>query len=114
MPVPRVGSVDLVGQVTGHGSQNRTDMRWQVDGTDLGIVWETRPGEVAVVFGDTFGAGWEAGAVGGPDWRSNVLGYSTGRDLSKGLIIDNMVQDSRCHAASMPSGTTSSGRIGFR
>ncbi|WP_280443469.1 DUF4185 domain-containing protein [Nocardia brasiliensis] len=103
VPVPRVGSVGLVGQVTGHGSQNRTDMRWQVDGTDLGIVWETRPGEVAVVFGDTFGEGWEAGAVGGPDWRSNVLGYSTGRDLSKGLIIDNMVQDSRCHAAEVLS-----------
>ncbi|QIS16856.1 DUF4185 domain-containing protein [Nocardia arthritidis] len=101
VPPPRVDSVDLVGQVTGHGSQNRTDMRWQVDGTDLGITWETKPGEIAVIFGDTFGDGWEAGGVGGPDWRSNVIGYSTNRDLSKGLVIDNMVQNSRCHAAEL-------------
>ncbi len=101
-PAPRqVESVDLVNQVTGHGSVNRTDMRWQVDGTDLGLMWETEPGKVAVVFGDTFGKGWEYGVVGGPDWRSNVLGYSTERDLSKGLIIDQMVQDSRCHAAEL-------------
>ncbi|MGW5386608.1 DUF4185 domain-containing protein [Nocardia sp. NPDC003963] len=100
---PRVESVRLVEQLTGHGSPNRTDMRWQVDGTDLGLMWETKPGEVAVVFGDTFGKGWSAGGVGGPDddWRSNVLGYSTDRDLSDGLSLDTMVQDSRCHAAEL-------------
>lgn len=97
----QVDSVDLVNQVTGPGSSNRTDMRWQVDGTDLGILWETKPGEVAAVFGDTFGKGWQPGGAGGPDWRSNVLGYSTERDLSKGLVIDTMVQDSRCHAAEL-------------
>lgn len=103
-PAPRqVKSVDLVNQVTGHGSVNRTDMRWQVDGTDLGIMWEAAPGKVAVVFGDTFGKGWKFGVPGGPDWRSNVLGFSTEHDLSKGLIIDNMVQDSRCHAAELLS-----------
>ncbi|MET7770442.1 DUF4185 domain-containing protein [Nocardia sp. NPDC005366] len=97
--VPRLGSMEFVGQVTGHGSENRTDMRWQVDGTDLGLMWETEPGKVAVVFGDTFGEGWEFGGAGGPDWRSNVLGFSTDRDLSDGLTLDTMVQDSRCHAA---------------
>ncbi|WP_433197048.1 DUF4185 domain-containing protein [Nocardia sp. CA-107356] len=100
---PLVESVDLVGQVTGHGSQNRTDMRWQVDGTDLGIMWETKPGEVALAFGDTFGDGWQSGGVGGPDWRSNVLGYSTDHDLADGLGIDTMVQDSRCHATELLS-----------
>ncbi|WP_406234834.1 DUF4185 domain-containing protein [Nocardia sp. NBC_01009] len=100
---PRVDSVRLVGQLTGHGSENRTDMRWQVDGTDLGLMWETKPGEVAVVFGDTFGTGWGGGGMGGEDqdWRSNVLGYSTDRDLSDGLTIDTMVQDSRCHAVEL-------------
>ncbi|WP_227999307.1 DUF4185 domain-containing protein [Nocardia australiensis] len=102
---PRVESVDLVGQMTGHGSENRTDMRWQVDGTDLGLMWETEPGQVAVVFGDTFGAGWGGSGAGGAgadqDWRSNVLAYSTDRDLSDGLRIDTMVQDSRCHAAEL-------------
>ncbi|WP_067834802.1 DUF4185 domain-containing protein [Nocardia lijiangensis] len=100
---PRVNEVELVGQVTGHGSDNRTDMRWQVDGTDLGLMWETKPGEVAVVFGDTFGEGWVTGGAGGPDWRSNVLAYSTDRDLSDGLTLDTMVQDSRCHAAEILS-----------
>lgn len=99
--LPRVEAVRLVEQVTGHGSANRTDMRWQVDGTDLGLMWETEPGRIAMVFGDTFGKGWSAGEVGGPDWRSNVLAYSTDRDLSDGLTLDTMVQDSRCHAAEL-------------
>ncbi|GAB2649806.1 DUF4185 domain-containing protein [Nocardia goodfellowii] len=96
---PQVERVELVSQVTGHGSLNRTDLRWQVDGTDLGLMWETEPGKVAVVFGDTFGAGWVTGGAGGPDWRSNVLGFSTDRHLEDGLTIDSFVQDSRCHAA---------------
>lgn len=98
-----VTSVDMVGQVTGHGSANRTDMRYQLDGTDLGIMWQTKPGQIAVIFGDTFGKGWKPGGAGqdDQDWRSNVLGYSTERDLSKGLKIDSMVQDSRCHAAEL-------------
>ncbi|MFI5778410.1 DUF4185 domain-containing protein [Nocardia sp. NPDC051570] len=99
----RVESVDLVNQVTGHGSTNRTDLRWQVDGTDLGIMWESAPGRIAVAFGDTFGTGWTPGGPMGveQDWRSNVLGYSTEHDLSKGLVLDDMVQDSRCHAAEL-------------
>lgn len=100
---PVVESVRLVEQVTGHGSNNRTDMRWQVDGTDLGLFWETEPGKVAMVFGDTFGEGWEYGGAGSDtaDWRSNVLAYSTDTDLDDGLVIDSMVQDSPCHAAEL-------------
>lgn len=99
--VPGLESVRVVEQITGPGSTNRTDMRWSVDGTDLGLIWETKPGEVAVVFGDTFGKGWEpiGGGTGDQDWRSNVLAYSTDRDLSDGLTLDTFVQDSRCHAA---------------
>lgn len=103
-PAPRtVDSVKLVEQITGHGSPNRTDMRWQVDGTDLGIMWQTRPGQIAMIFGDTFGKGWHGGGAGGDneDWRSNVLAYSTDHDLSQGMKIDTMVQDSRCHAAEL-------------
>ncbi|MBW0275835.1 carbohydrate-binding protein [Nocardia sp. MH4] len=98
-----VESVRLVEQVTGHGSSNRTDMRWQVDGTDLGLFWETEPGKVAMVFGDTFGEGWTYGGAGADsaDWRSNVLAYSTDKNLDDGLVIDSMVQDSPCHAAEL-------------
>lgn len=98
---PAVGDVSVVSQVTGPGSENRTDKRWQVDGTDLGIMWESKPGEVAVAFGDSFGKGWQEGVVGGPDWRSNALGHSTDTNLSDGMAIDSMVQDSRCHAAEL-------------
>ncbi|WP_369639349.1 DUF4185 domain-containing protein [Nocardia sp. JMUB6875] len=97
----QVDAVELVNQVTGHGSVNRTDTRWSVDGTDLGLLWETKPGQVAVVFGDTFGKGWQAGGAGTDqqDWRSNTIAYSSNRDLSRGLILDDFVQNSRCHAA---------------
>lgn len=99
-PAPAaVDSATLVAQLTGPGSINRTDKRWQVNGTDLGIIWESKPGEVAVAFGDTFGKDWAPPGANGTDWRSNVLGHSTDRDLSDGLTIDSMVQDSRCHAA---------------
>lgn len=100
---PVVESVRLVEQVTGHGSSNRTDMRWQVDGTDLGLFWETEPGKVAMVFGDTFGEGWVYGGAGADtaDWRSNVLAYSTDKTLDDGIVIDSMVQDSPCHAAEL-------------
>ncbi len=99
LDAPGVGEVSLVSQLTGPGSENRTDARWQVNGTDLGIMWESRPGEVSVAFGDTFGSDWEPpGAVGG-DWRSNVLAFSSDTDLSDGMTIDAMVQDSACHAA---------------
>ncbi|MFD4180482.1 DUF4185 domain-containing protein [Rhodococcus sp. NPDC058514] len=98
---PNVGEVTLVAQLTGPGSINRTDKRWQVNGTDLGIMWESKPGEVAIAFGDTFGKDWTPPGANGQDWRSNVLGHSTDRDLSDGLTIDSMVQDSRCHAAEL-------------
>ncbi|MFB8009751.1 DUF4185 domain-containing protein [Nocardia sp. NPDC056000] len=99
--LPRVDSVDLVNQITGHGSVNRTDIRWGVDGTDLGLMWENKPGQVAVVFGDTFGKGWEpiGAGTGDQDWRSNTIAYSSNRDLSEGLVLDDFVQDTRCHAA---------------
>ncbi|MGW3541419.1 DUF4185 domain-containing protein [Nocardia niigatensis] len=100
---PQVDSVQLVNQVTGQGSVNRTDMRWSVDGTDLGLMWETKPGQVAVVFGDTFGKGWKPTGAGTDqqDWRSNVLAYSSTRDLSQGLVLDDFVQNSRCHATEL-------------
>ncbi|MBF6271841.1 carbohydrate-binding protein, partial [Nocardia farcinica] len=44
---PRVVQVREVAKQTGANSVNRTDTRWQVDGTDLGIMWESGPGEVA-------------------------------------------------------------------
>lgn len=100
---PRVGPVSWVSTVTGRGSTSRTDKRWQVQGTDLGIMWESKPGQIAIAFGDSFGRNFRPPGANGGDWRSNVLGFSSDKKLSDGLSIDTMVQDSRCHAAEVLS-----------
>ncbi|MFT4199320.1 DUF4185 domain-containing protein [Gordonia sp. (in: high G+C Gram-positive bacteria)] len=96
---PRVRSVRWVSTMTGKGSTSRTDKRWQINGTDLGIMWEAGPGKIAVAFGDTFGKGFRPPGANGGDWRSNVVGFSSDRKLGDGMSIDTMVQDKRCHAA---------------
>ncbi|WP_018180092.1 DUF4185 domain-containing protein [Jongsikchunia kroppenstedtii] len=101
--VPVVSGLTDIGTVTGRGSTSRTDKRWQINGTDLGITWETKPGQVAIAFGDSIGRGFTPPGPTGGDWRSNAIGFSSQRDLSKGLKIDTMVQDSRCHAAQVIS-----------
>lgn len=102
-PTPRIGEVTRVAKQTGAGSVTRSDKRWQVYGTDLGITWETKPGQVAMAFGDTVGKGFHPPGGQGGDWRSNVLAFSSDRDLSDGASFDSMVQDSRCHAAEVLS-----------
>lgn len=98
-PRPRIGAVTEVAKQTGANSVNRTDKRWQVDGTDLGIMWESAPGEIATAFGDTVGRGFHPPGGMGMDWRSNVLAFSTDRNLADGMTYDRMVTDDRCHAA---------------
>ena len=101
--LPRVGAVDYVAQLTGKGSTSRTDKRWQINGTDLGIMWQSKPGQVAIAFGDTFGKGFTPPGANGGDWRSNVVGFSSDKNLADGMDIDTMVQDSRCHAVQVLS-----------
>ncbi|MGQ4597108.1 DUF4185 domain-containing protein [Nocardia sp. R6R-6] len=98
-PAPRLSPAREVAKLTGANSVNRTDKRWQVDGTDLGIMWESAPGEIATVFGDTVGRGFHPPGGMGLDWRSNVLAFSTDHDLADGMSYDRMVTDGRCHAA---------------
>src|SRR5690606_10829670 len=102
-PAPRVTNVTEIAKLTGAHSVNRTDKRWQVYGTDLGIMWESAPGEIAVAFGDTVGVGFHPPGGMGGDWRSNVLAFSSDTDLSDGMTFDRMVTDSRCHAAEVLS-----------
>ncbi|WP_040792908.1 DUF4185 domain-containing protein [Nocardia paucivorans] len=98
-PAPRIGAVREVAKQTGAHSVNRTDKRWQVYGTDLGIMWESAPGEIAIAFGDTVGRGFHPPGGMGGDWRSNVLAFSTDRELADGMNYDRMVTDGPCHAA---------------
>ncbi|WP_166461986.1 DUF4185 domain-containing protein [Paracoccus alkanivorans] len=68
MPDLRVGAAEVVRQLTGPNSANRTD-RWNVHGTDLGHMFRHK-GALYMVFGDTFGA--DGGA-----WRSSTMARIT-------------------------------------
>jgi hypothetical protein len=88
-----VTDVESVGWVTGSESPNRTDELYNVDGTDLGSMFEM-DGMVYIAFGDTFGCCRPPeGGGGGSSWRYNVVGYSTDRDLSDGMTLDGMLPD---------------------
>ncbi len=86
-----VTDVEFVQWVTGPDSPNQTDVNYSVLGTDLGSMFEL-DGTVWIAFGDTFGCCRPAaGGGGGGQWRYNVLGYSTDRDLEDGMTLDGMI-----------------------
>lgn len=66
--------LEVVQQLTGPGSANRTVERWGVVGTDLGHSFPHR-GDLYLTFGDTYGSGglFRTGGFGARDWRSNVM-----------------------------------------
>jgi hypothetical protein len=84
---------------------NHTDTAYQVNATDLGIMWDAGGGKLMVAFGDTFGAGWTGPGApgGGTDWRSNVLGISTNTDPQNGLKFSTMIQNTTGHAKELLS-----------
>src|SRR5690349_6419528 len=90
----RPDGVTIVSKVTGSDSLNTTDTRFNVGGTDLGIIWDAGHDQVMIAFGDTF-ADVRTEPGGGPgsrDWRSNVLAFSADRNMNDGLNIDSMVE----------------------
>ncbi|WP_043537455.1 DUF4185 domain-containing protein [Saccharomonospora cyanea] len=103
----RASETTRIGPVTGAGSPSRTDERFGIHATDLGVLWDGGDGRVLVAFGDTYGRGW-GGSGPGPehaDWRRNVLAYSTNRDLDAGLRLDGVVARPDGSAAQvLPSG----------
>jgi Domain of unknown function (DUF4185) len=97
-----LGEADPVAVLTGAASINATEIRYQVKGTDLGIMWTDDRGQILAAFGDTFGPGW-AGISSGfanpatIDWRSNTLARSTGHDPT-GRMSFTFVTDRPGHA----------------
>jgi hypothetical protein len=91
-----------VAALTGTQSINETEARYQVRGTDLGIMWTDERGQILVAFGDTFGTGWN-GFTSGPadpatiDWRSNTLARSNDHNPANGMSFD-FVTDRPGHA----------------
>ncbi|HEX3814814.1 MAG TPA: DUF4185 domain-containing protein [Mycobacteriales bacterium] len=97
------GPVRLIAKLTGPGSINDTEARFQLKSTDLGIVWDNGSGQLLCALGDSFGAGWTGpgGGLGDEDtidWRSNLLARSTDRDLAAGMRFDSMAEDRPGHA----------------
>ncbi|MBB6636910.1 DUF4185 domain-containing protein [Cohnella thailandensis] len=75
---------------------NKTNSRYALGGTDLGIVWDatTDPAhpKVMIAFGDSF-AGWSGNGGGGTGWRGNLLALSEDRDLGEDLKFSSMITD---------------------
>ncbi|MGH3982956.1 MAG: DUF4185 domain-containing protein, partial [Pseudonocardiaceae bacterium] len=97
------GQASLVAIITGAESINETEARYQIKGTDLGIMWTDERGQILAAFGDTFGAGWggSSSGFGDPaaiDWRSNTLARSSDRNPADGMSFDNFVTDRPGHA----------------
>lgn len=81
---PVVGSTRQVGWITGPLGTNNTPARFNIGGTDLGIMWDDGDGHVLTIFGDTFR---EPAMTN--DWRFNVLLRSTDGNLSNGMTFDD-------------------------
>jgi hypothetical protein len=98
------GQARRVAVLTGAGSVNATDTRYDIKGTDLWIMWSEERGRILVAFGDTFGAGWtgtgNSAPPGGPaviDWRSNTLASSRSHHPAQGMALE-FVTDRPGHA----------------
>ncbi len=95
--IARVTGTSMAGET--FPSPNNTAVRWNLGGTDLGIIWEINPGKYGIFFGDTFGRDFipnptNPGPSGG-SWRSNVLAFSDDSNLSDGLSFNSMATDNR-------------------
>lgn len=92
-----------VAQLTGPGSINDTDARWDVHGADLGhTFWHGD--RLAMVFGDVFGGPKSAG------WRSNALAWIDDPEPEDGLTFSSMVTDANDRAAEILSSQKVNGR----
>jgi D-arabinan endo alpha-(1,5)-arabinofuranosidase len=98
-----LGGASPVAVLTGATSINTTEDRYEVKGTDLGIMWADDRGQILAAFGDTFGRRWTGVSSGfaNPttiDWRSNTLARSTDHNPADGMSFDNFVTDRPGHA----------------
>ncbi len=81
---PMVIGTEVVAQLTGPGSANATDARWNVYGTDLGHMFRHN-GDLYMVFGDTYGPD-------GGDWRSNTIARIADPNPQNGLPFAAMIE----------------------
>jgi hypothetical protein len=98
--------LSVIAQVTGHDSPNKTDERYSIDGTDLGITWDDGNGHVMLTFGDTYATGnKQCGAGLTTGWRDMPVALSSNRDRTRGIPFDTMVTNAPGNAVGIdPSG----------
>ncbi|MFO7320741.1 MAG: DUF4185 domain-containing protein [Chloroflexota bacterium] len=88
-----IEDLEFVEWVTGPESPNQTDVRYDIDGTDLGSMF-VQGDTLYIAFGDTFGCCRPSGGgAGGANWRNNALAYSSDRDPEDGITIDGMITE---------------------
>ncbi|WP_254868088.1 DUF4185 domain-containing protein [Corynebacterium sp. Marseille-Q2823] len=77
------GPTQIKQLITGAGSPNRTDQKFGISGTDLGIAYSDDTGHSYYVFGDSMDCVGE-----GDGWRSNLLLRTTDHDYGDGLRLE--------------------------
>jgi hypothetical protein len=98
--------VEKVGALTGPESPGAKLMKAvNVCKTDLGTMAELG-GKIFFAFGDTFGFSGNrcVPGPGGPDWRSNVLGFTTDHDPSNGIVIEGWLTGPNGNAVAVTEG----------
>ncbi|GAB17044.1 hypothetical protein GOEFS_018_00760 [Gordonia effusa NBRC 100432] len=86
------GKGTIVARLTGPGAINDTIGKYNVFGTDLGVLWDNGHGEIMAAFGDTQsinGWSWLYGEM--FYWRSNVLLKSRDHNLANGMTFSGHV-----------------------
>src|SRR5690625_1628982 len=95
--IARVTGIPLPGETL--PDPNKTAENWNLNATDLGVVWDatTDPDDpkVMIAFGDSYDAGWGGSGGGGEreGWRANLLAISNDKDLSDGLSFSSMITE---------------------
>src|SRR5688500_19375388 len=75
------------------GPESPSEMKsFDLCGTDIGTMAEI-DGIVVLAFGDTFGWRGDSCRPFGPNWRSNVIAFTTDKDPSDGVVIDDWLKD---------------------
>ena len=94
MKIARLTGNSTAGEIL--PNPNQTAEHYNIGGSDLGIYWKMGEDKVGILFGDTYGRDWRPGYI--PDWRSNVLAFTTDTNLEDGITFDNMVCDEHGNA----------------
>ncbi|GAA4315112.1 DUF4185 domain-containing protein [Mucilaginibacter gynuensis] len=110
--IARVTGATLPGETL--PNPNNTPVKYDLGGTDLGIMWDMGKGRTGIFFGDSFGRNWKQtkeGGGNGANWRSNLLAFSADNKLDDGLTFSGMAMstDGKSAREIVPSAHNTSG-----